>query len=33
MLRNAGFETIEAYGQDGSEFTPYGPRLVVLASK
>lgn len=33
MLRNAGFETVEAYGQEGGEFTPYGPRLVVVAYK
>ncbi|MGX9121045.1 class I SAM-dependent methyltransferase [Mesorhizobium sp. BHbsci] len=33
MLRSAGFETIEAYGLEGGEFTPYGPRLVVVANK
>ncbi|TIR16622.1 MAG: class I SAM-dependent methyltransferase [Mesorhizobium sp.] len=33
MLRNAGFETVEAYGQEGREFTPFGPRLVVVACK
>ncbi|RWI36999.1 MAG: class I SAM-dependent methyltransferase [Mesorhizobium sp.] len=33
MLRGAGFETVEAYGQEGGEFTPYGPRLVVVAYK
>ncbi|MER8569315.1 class I SAM-dependent methyltransferase [Mesorhizobium sp. M0924] len=33
MLRCAGFETIEAYGQEGEEFTPYGPRLIVVACK
>ncbi|MER9249953.1 class I SAM-dependent methyltransferase [Mesorhizobium sp. M0590] len=33
MLRNAGFETVEAYGQEGREFAPCGPRLVVVACK
>ncbi|MDX8522826.1 class I SAM-dependent methyltransferase [Mesorhizobium dulcispinae] len=33
MLRNAGFETVEAYGQEGEEFTSCGPRLVVVAHK
>lgn len=33
MLRSAGFDTIEAHGQEGEEFTPYGPRLIVVASK
>ncbi|MER9001911.1 class I SAM-dependent methyltransferase [Mesorhizobium australicum] len=33
MLRSAGFETVEAYGQEGGEFTSYGPRLVVIANK
>ncbi|MER9858486.1 MULTISPECIES: class I SAM-dependent methyltransferase [unclassified Mesorhizobium] len=33
MLRSAGFESVEAYGQEGGEFTSYGPRLVVVAYK
>ncbi|WP_164895663.1 class I SAM-dependent methyltransferase [Mesorhizobium sp. M7A.F.Ca.MR.176.00.0.0] len=33
MLQNAGFDSVEAYGQEGAEFTPYGPRLVVVAYK
>ncbi|MER9026444.1 class I SAM-dependent methyltransferase [Mesorhizobium sp. M0815] len=33
MLRSAGFETVEAYGQEGQEFTSCGPRLVVVAYK
>ncbi|WP_210235287.1 hypothetical protein, partial [Mesorhizobium sp. M00.F.Ca.ET.217.01.1.1] len=33
MLRGAGFEAVEAYGQEGGEFTPYGPHLVVVAYK
>ncbi|MGX9181944.1 class I SAM-dependent methyltransferase [Mesorhizobium sp. BHbdii] len=33
MLRSAGFEAVEAYGQEGGAFTPYGPRLVVVAYK
>ncbi|SJM34495.1 class I SAM-dependent methyltransferase [Mesorhizobium delmotii] len=33
MLRSAGFETVEAYGQEGGEFTSCGPRLVVVAYK
>ncbi|MDX8535755.1 class I SAM-dependent methyltransferase [Mesorhizobium sp. VK25A] len=33
MLQNAGFETVEAYGQEGGEFTSYGPRLVIVACK
>ncbi|RWH95468.1 class I SAM-dependent methyltransferase [Mesorhizobium sp.] len=33
MLRSAGFETVEAYGQEGEAFTPDSSRLVVLAHK
>ncbi|MEI9425948.1 class I SAM-dependent methyltransferase [Mesorhizobium sp. Cs1299R1N1] len=33
MLRCAGFETVEAFGQEGGEFTSYGPRLIVVAYK
>ncbi|WP_287231099.1 class I SAM-dependent methyltransferase [Mesorhizobium sp.] len=33
MLRSAGFDSVEAYGQEGEEFTSYGPRLVVVAYK
>lgn len=33
MLRSAGFDAVEAYGQDGGAFIPYGPRLVVVAHK
>ncbi|MER9490083.1 class I SAM-dependent methyltransferase [Mesorhizobium sp. M0563] len=33
MLRNVGFDAVEAYGQDGGAFTPYGPRIVVVAHK
>ncbi|MCK1489116.1 methyltransferase domain-containing protein [Bradyrhizobium sp. 180] len=33
MLRNAGFQTVEAYGQDGGTFIADGPRLVVVACK
>ncbi|MER9191513.1 class I SAM-dependent methyltransferase [Mesorhizobium australicum] len=33
MLRNAGFEAVEAYGQEGGEFTSYSPHLVVVAHK
>ncbi|MER9436099.1 class I SAM-dependent methyltransferase [Mesorhizobium sp. M0618] len=33
MLPSAGFETVEAYGAEGGEFTSYGPRLVVVAHK
>ncbi|WP_031214311.1 class I SAM-dependent methyltransferase [Mesorhizobium sp. LSJC255A00] len=33
MLRNAGFDAVEAHGQDGGAFTPYGPRIVVVAHK
>ncbi|TGQ18984.1 class I SAM-dependent methyltransferase [Mesorhizobium sp. M00.F.Ca.ET.217.01.1.1] len=33
MLQAAGFESVEAYGQEGGEFTSYGPRLVVVACK
>ncbi|MES0020910.1 methyltransferase domain-containing protein [Mesorhizobium sp. M0036] len=33
MLRSAGFETVEAYGQEGGEFKSHGRRLVVVAYK
>ncbi|MGY2933037.1 SAM-dependent methyltransferase [Bradyrhizobium sp. GM6.1] len=33
MLKNAGFQTVEAFGQDGAAFTSEGPRLVVVARK
>ncbi|TIN74504.1 class I SAM-dependent methyltransferase [Mesorhizobium sp.] len=33
MLKATGFDTIEAYGQQGEDFTPNGPRLVVVATK
>ncbi|MER9420694.1 class I SAM-dependent methyltransferase [Mesorhizobium sp. M0306] len=33
MLRSAGFETVDAYGQEGTQFTSYGPRLVIVAHK
>lgn len=33
MLRSAGFNAVEAHGKEGGEFTPYGPRLVVVAYK
>ncbi|PDT76526.1 class I SAM-dependent methyltransferase [Sinorhizobium sp. BJ1] len=33
MLRSAGFETVEAYGQEGGEFKSDGRRLVVIAYK
>ncbi|MDX8480124.1 class I SAM-dependent methyltransferase [Mesorhizobium sp. VK24D] len=33
MLRSAGFQTVEAYGREGGEFTTYSPRLVVVAYK
>ncbi|MES0033085.1 class I SAM-dependent methyltransferase [Mesorhizobium sp. M0040] len=33
MLRGAGFETIEAYGQEGEAFIPASSRLVVVAHK
>ncbi|MER8867989.1 class I SAM-dependent methyltransferase [Mesorhizobium sp. M0751] len=33
MLRSAGFDAVEAYGQEGETFTPYGPRLIVVAYK
>ncbi|RUW19885.1 class I SAM-dependent methyltransferase [Mesorhizobium sp. M1E.F.Ca.ET.041.01.1.1] len=33
MLRSAGFETVKAYGLEGGDFTPYGPRLLVVAYK
>ncbi|WP_084558325.1 class I SAM-dependent methyltransferase [Mesorhizobium sp. LNJC394B00] len=33
MLRSAGFETVQAYGQEGEDFTSFGPRLVVVAHK
>ncbi|PBB28985.1 SAM-dependent methyltransferase [Mesorhizobium sp. WSM3882] len=33
MLRRAGFQTVEAYGQEGAEFTLSSPRLVVVAYK
>ncbi|RWM24712.1 class I SAM-dependent methyltransferase [Mesorhizobium sp.] len=33
MLRSAGFETVEAYGQEGGAFTSDSPRLVVVAYK
>lgn len=33
MLRSAGFETVEAYGQEGGPFTFDSPRLVVVARK
>ncbi|WP_027163274.1 class I SAM-dependent methyltransferase [Mesorhizobium sp. WSM1293] len=31
MLRSAGFQDVATYGQEGGEFTPEGPRLVVVA--
>ncbi|WP_192178625.1 class I SAM-dependent methyltransferase [Mesorhizobium amorphae] len=33
MLRSAGFETVESYGQEGGAFTSDSPRLVVVAYK
>ncbi|BAB52552.1 class I SAM-dependent methyltransferase [Mesorhizobium japonicum] len=33
MLRSAGFETVEAYGQEGEAFTSDSSRLVVVACK
>lgn len=33
LLRRTGFETVEAYGQDGGMFKSDGPRLVVVARK
>ncbi|MGY8669125.1 class I SAM-dependent methyltransferase [Bradyrhizobium sp. UFLA05-109] len=33
MLRSAGFETVEAYGQEGEAVTSDSRRLVVLARK
>ncbi|MEV8652405.1 class I SAM-dependent methyltransferase, partial [Mesorhizobium ciceri] len=33
MLQSAGLDSVEVYGQEGAEFTPYGPRLVVIAYK
>ncbi|PTE06404.1 class I SAM-dependent methyltransferase [Mesorhizobium helmanticense] len=33
MLRSAGFETVEAYGQEGGAFTYDSSRLVVVAYK
>lgn len=33
MLRSAGFETVEAYGEEGGAFTCDSSRLVVVAHK
>ncbi|BCH27005.1 class I SAM-dependent methyltransferase [Mesorhizobium sp. L-8-3] len=33
MLRSAGFETVEAYGQEGGAFTTSSENLVVIACK
>ncbi|MER9483435.1 class I SAM-dependent methyltransferase [Mesorhizobium sp. M0494] len=33
MLRSAGFETVEAYGQEGGAFTYDSERLLVVAHK
>ncbi|WP_353642606.1 methyltransferase domain-containing protein [Mesorhizobium sp. WSM2239] len=33
MLRSAGFETVDAYGQEGGTFTSDSPQLVVVARK
>ncbi|WP_166488019.1 MULTISPECIES: class I SAM-dependent methyltransferase [Mesorhizobium] len=33
MLRSAGFETVEAYGEEGEGFTSDSSRLVVVAHK
>ncbi|MER9307368.1 class I SAM-dependent methyltransferase [Mesorhizobium sp. M0496] len=33
MLKTAGFETVEAYGQEGGPFTSDSSRLVVVAYK
>ncbi|PBB51824.1 MULTISPECIES: class I SAM-dependent methyltransferase [Mesorhizobium] len=33
MLRGAGFETVEAYGQEGGAFTTSSEHLVVIAYK
>ncbi|MER8977171.1 methyltransferase domain-containing protein [Mesorhizobium sp. M0800] len=33
MLRSAGFETVEAYGEEGGAFTSDSPSLVVVAYK
>ncbi|MBW5440854.1 class I SAM-dependent methyltransferase [Bradyrhizobium canariense] len=33
MLRSAGLETIDAYGQEGGAFTSDSPRLLVVARK
>ncbi|WP_320253111.1 class I SAM-dependent methyltransferase [Mesorhizobium vachelliae] len=33
MLRGAGFQTVEAYGQEGEAFTSDSSRLVVVAYK
>ncbi|WP_432284861.1 class I SAM-dependent methyltransferase [Aminobacter sp. BA135] len=33
MLRSAGFETVEAYGEEGGAFTSDSSRLVVVAYK
>ncbi|MDX8437283.1 class I SAM-dependent methyltransferase [Mesorhizobium abyssinicae] len=33
MLRSAGFESVEAYGEEGAPFTSNDPRLVIVARK
>lgn len=33
MLRSAGFESVDAYGEEGAAFTSDGPRLVIVAHK
>ncbi|MER9171123.1 methyltransferase domain-containing protein [Mesorhizobium australicum] len=33
MLRSAGFESVDAYGEEGAAFTSDGPRLVIVARK
>ncbi|OMI04911.1 hypothetical protein BSN85_25840 [Bradyrhizobium brasilense] len=33
MLRNAGFQTVDAFGEEGKAFTSDGPRFVVVARK
>lgn len=33
LLKNIGFQTVEAFGQDGEPYTLYATRLIVIAGK
>jgi hypothetical protein len=33
LMRRAGFQSVQAFGQDGEAYSLYGKRLILVASK